>query len=60
MELVVWLVHPEHRLMFELLAATGVRRSELLAFEGRHLVLAGDRPQEKVRQRARLRKAAAW
>ncbi len=56
MELVVSLVHPEHRLMFELLAATGVRRSELLAFEGRHLVLAGDRPQEKVRQRARAQK----
>ena len=37
MELAVSLVHPEHRLMFELLAATGVRRSELLAFEGRHL-----------------------
>ena len=30
--------------MFELLAATGVRRSELLAFEVRHLALDGDRP----------------
>ena len=37
--------------MFELLAATGVRRSELLAFEGRHLALDGDRPHVKVRQR---------
>lgn len=37
MELVVELVHPDHRLMFGLLAATGVRRSELLALEGRHL-----------------------
>jgi len=53
MEPVVSLVHPGHRPMFELLAATGVRRSELLAFEGRHLALSGDRPLVKVRQRAR-------
>jgi integrase len=56
MELVVSLVHPGHRLMFELLAATGVRRSELLAFEGRHLVLAGERPLVRIRQRARVQK----
>src|SRR2546423_7937652 len=31
MELVVGIVHPDHQLMFELLAATRVRRSELLA-----------------------------
>jgi integrase len=55
MELVVSLVHPSHRLMFELLAATGVRRSELLALEGRHLTLDGDRPHIKVRQRVRRR-----
>jgi integrase len=55
MELVVSLVHPSHRLMFELLAATGVRRSELIALEFRHLHLAGDRPHVKVRQRARRR-----
>lgn len=55
MELVVSLVHPSHRLMFELLAATGVRRSELLALEGRHLALDGDRPHVKVRQRLRRR-----
>ena len=53
MELVVNLVHPRHRLMFELLAATGVRRSELIALEGRHLALDGDRPHVKVRQRVR-------
>src|ERR1019366_2894296 len=47
MELVVSLVHPGHRLMFELLAATGVRRSELLALEGRHLALDGDHPHIK-------------
>ena len=53
MELVVSLVHPDHRLMFELLAATGLRRSELFALDGRHLALDGDRPQVKVRQRVR-------
>lgn len=58
MELVVALVHPPHRLMFELLAATGVRRSELLALEGRHLALDGDRPHVKIRQRVRRRRGA--
>jgi integrase len=53
LELVVALVHPEHRPMFELLAATGVRRSELLAFEGRHLDASGEHPHISVRQRAR-------
>lgn len=53
MELVVALVHPAHRPMFELLAATGVRRSELLAFEGRHLHPSGEHPHIRVRQRAR-------
>jgi integrase len=53
MELVVALVHPAHRPMFELLAATGVRRSELLAFEGRHLHASGEHPHIRVRQRAR-------
>lgn len=56
MELAVALIHPDHRLMFELLAATGVRRSELLAFEGRHLHLTGERPYVSVRQRVRRRK----
>jgi integrase len=56
MKLVVQLVPSPHRLMFELLAATGVRRSELLAFEGRHLVLDGARPYVKVRQRVRRRR----
>jgi integrase len=56
MELVVQLVPSPHRLMFELLAATGVRRSELLAFEGRHLLLDGARPDVKVRQRVRRRR----
>ena len=56
MELVVSLIHQRHREMFELLAATGVRRSELLAFEVRHVALDGDRPHVKVRQRVRRRK----
>jgi integrase len=55
MELVVSLVHPRHRLLFELLAATGLRRSELFALQGEHLALAGDRPHVKVRQRVRRR-----
>jgi len=42
--------------MFELLAVTGVRRSELLGFEVRHLALDGDRPHVKVRQRVRRRR----
>ena len=56
MELVVDAVEPDHRLMFELLAATGVRRSELLALEGRHLVLDVEQPYVKVRQRVRRRR----
>lgn len=56
MELVVAVVERSHRLMFELLAATGLRRSELLALEGRHLVLDGDRPHVEVRQRVRRRR----
>ncbi|MGC2374481.1 MAG: phage integrase SAM-like domain-containing protein [Solirubrobacteraceae bacterium] len=56
MELVVEHVHESHRLMFELLAATGLRRSELLVLEGRHLALDGDRPHVKVRQRVRRRR----
>jgi integrase len=42
--------------MFKLLAATGLRRSELLALEVRHLHLDGDQPHVKVRQRARWQK----
>jgi integrase len=56
MELVVESVHQSHRFMFELLAATGLRRSELLVLEGRHLALDGERPHVKVRQRVRRRR----
>jgi integrase len=58
MELVVSLVHPTHRLMFDLLAATGLRRSELLGLEGQHLALDGDSPHVKIRQRVRRRVGA--
>ena len=58
MELVVSLVHPNHRLMFELLAATGVRRSELIALEVRHLALGGDGPYVKIRQRVRRQRGS--
>jgi integrase len=53
MEMVVQLVRPDYRLLFELLAATGVRRSELFALQVRHLALDGDRPHIKVRQKVR-------
>jgi integrase len=58
MEMVVDLIAPKYRLMFELLAVTGLRRSELLALEGHHLALNGDRPCVKVRQRVRRQKGA--
>ena len=58
MEVVVSLIHPKHRIMYELLAATGVRRSELLALEGRHLALDGAQPHIKIRQRVRRRRGA--
>jgi integrase len=58
MELVVQLVHPSHWMMFELLAATGVRRSELLALEVRHLQLNGNSPHVRVRQRTRWQKGS--
>lgn len=56
MELVVSLVRPTHSLLFGLLAATGLRRSELLALEGRHLSLSGEKPHVKVRRRLRRRR----
>jgi integrase len=56
MELVVERIDQSHRLMFELLAATGLRRSELFVLEGHHLALDGERPHVKVRQRVRRRR----
>jgi integrase len=58
MELAVALVQRDHRLMFELLAATGLRRSELVALEVRHLALDGAGPHVRVRQRARWQRGS--
>jgi len=58
MELVVSLVNPKHRLMFELLAATGIRRSELIALQVRHLHLTGGKPRLMIRRRTRRRRGA--
>ena len=56
MELVVSLINPKHRLMFELLATTGVRRSELIAFKVHDLSLNGGEPYVKIRRRIRRRR----
>jgi integrase len=46
-------VHPSFRLLFDVAARTGLRASELIALDGRHLHLSGDRPHIRVRQRYR-------
>jgi integrase len=53
MGLVISLINPQYRVMFELLGETGVRRSELLSLQVRHLALDVDRPHLKIRQRVR-------
>jgi integrase len=45
------MVHPRYRLLFTLLAATGLRISEAIALQWRHVQLDGDRPHVKVRRR---------
>ncbi len=47
---VLALIPPDHRLFFRLLAATGLRISEAIALQWRHLQLDGDRPHVKVRR----------
>lgn len=44
------IVHPTWRVLFRLLAATGLRISEALALDVRHLALDGSRPHVKVRR----------
>jgi integrase len=44
------IVHPRHRLMFEFLATTGLRVSEIFALQWRHLALDGANPHVKVRR----------
>lgn len=43
-------VNPRHRLMFKLLAATGLRVSEAIALQWRHLQLDGSAPHVRVRR----------
>jgi integrase len=50
LRIVLAVVHPRHRVLFELLSATGLRISEATALEWRHLALDGDRPHVKVRR----------
>jgi integrase len=48
------IVHPDHRLMLDFTARTGLRASEVIGLDGRHLHLTGDSPHVKVRQRWRV------
>jgi integrase len=50
LDVVLRVVHPRHRLMFEFLASTGVRWSEFVALKWGDLVLDGDSPRVKVRR----------
>jgi integrase len=43
-------VHPRHRPFFRLLASTGLRISEAVAIQWRHMALSGSRPHVKVRR----------
>ncbi len=47
------IVYPTHRLMLDFAARTGLRASEVLGLDGRHLHLSGSTPHVKVRQRLR-------
>lgn len=44
------IVHPRFRVFFTLLAATGVRFSEAIALQWRHVHLDGSRPHVKIRR----------
>ena len=50
LDVVLRVVHPRHRLMFEFLASTGLRWSELVALQWGDVVLDGDSPRVKVRR----------
>lgn len=47
------LVHPDHRLLMRFTAETGLRASEVIGLDVRHLALDGERPVVRVRQRFR-------
>jgi integrase len=51
LEMFLRVVHPRFRVFFHLLAATGVRISEAIALEWRHIELDGSSPHVKIRQR---------
>jgi integrase len=53
LELVLSLMHPRYRLLGWFLTATGLRASEVIGLEIRHLALDGERPHLLVRQRVR-------
>ena len=53
MEIVVGLIPSPYRLIFELLAWTGMRRSEVLGLKGKDLHLSGGEPHVSVRRRLR-------
>lgn len=53
MEIVVGLIPSPYRLIFELLAWTGMRRSEVLGLKGKDLHLSGGEPYVSVRRRIR-------
>jgi integrase len=48
--MVLALIPAEHRLFFRVLAATGLRISEAVALQWKHLQLDGERPHIKVRR----------
>jgi integrase len=52
------LVHPDYKLFFRLLACTGLRYSEAIALQKKHLRLSGLRPGARVRQRLYKEKLA--
>lgn len=59
LRMVLELAHPRHRLIMEFTAATGLRASEVIGLQRRHLQLDGDRPRVEVRQRVRGGRAGA-
>jgi integrase len=52
------LVHPDYKLFFRLLACTGLRYSEAIGLQKKHLRLSGLRPAARVRQRLYKEKLA--
>lgn len=59
LHLFLTLVHPDHRLLIRFTAETGLRASEVIGLDVRHLGLDGNRPVVRVRQRARAGQVGA-